>query len=256
MTFCFDTSLIEGYQSNSQKARVLTEDWVKRNLYCPICGRLQIEKYENNHPTGDFFCPQCNSDFELKSHESHTGTISKHINDGAYDTMISRITSSRNPNFFFMTYANYSVSNFVLIPNHFFTPEIIKKRKPLAPTARRPGWIGCNIDLSSIPETGKIFLVKNNVELDHEEVIRSYARAKSLMTSNLESRGWLLDTLSCIEKLPEESFSLDQIYSFEAELKRKHPGNNFIKDKLRQQLQCLRDKGFIEFLGRGHYRKI
>lgn len=43
MTFYFDTSLIEKYHNNSQKARVLTEDWVKRNLYCPICGRVEIE---------------------------------------------------------------------------------------------------------------------------------------------------------------------------------------------------------------------
>ena len=256
MTFYFDTSLIEKYHNNSQEARVLTEDWVKRNLYCPICGRMEIEKYENNHPTGDFYCSECNSDFELKSKESSSGKISKKINDGAYDTMISRITSSRNPNFFFMTYNNYIVSNFILIPNHFFTPGIIEKRKPLSPTAKRAGWVGCNIDISSIPDSGKIFIVKNNVELNHEEVIKSYAKTKSLKTSNLESRGWLLDTLSCVEKIPENEFSLNQIYSFEEELKLKHPENNFIKDKLRQQLQYLRDKGFIEFLGNGHYRKI
>ena len=155
-----------------------------------------------------------------------------------------------------MTYKNYSVSNFILIPNHFFTPRIIEKRKPLAPTAKRAGWVGCNIDISSIPESGKIFIVKNNVELNHEDVIKKYAKTKSLKTSNIESRGWLLDTLSCVEKIPEKEFSLNQIYSFENELKIKHPENNFIKDKLRQQLQYLRDKGFIEFLGNGHYRKI
>ena len=155
-----------------------------------------------------------------------------------------------------MTYKNYSVSNFILIPNHFFTPQIIEKRKPLAPTAKRAGWVGCNIDISTIPDSGKIFIVKNNVELNHKDVIRKYAKTKSLKTSNIESRGWLLDTLSCVEKIPEKEFSLNQIYSFEKELKIKHPENNFIKDKLRQQLQYLRDKGFIEFLGNGHYRKI
>lgn len=256
MTFDFDVSLIEKYHNNSQKTRVLTEDWVERNLYCPICGQPQIERYENNHPTGDFFCSDCESDFELKSKQCISGKISNKINDGAYDTMISRITSSRNPNFFFMTYKNYSVSNFILIPNHFFTPRIIEKRKPLAPTAKRAGWVGCNIDISSIPESGKIFIVKNNVELNHEDVIKKYAKTKSLKTSNIETRGWLLDTLSCVEKIPEKEFSLNQIYSFENELKIKHPENNFIKDKLRQQLQYLRDKGFIEFLGNGHYRKI
>ena len=29
-----------------------------------------------------------------------------------------------------------------------------------------------------------------------------------------------------------------------------------IKEKIRQQLQVLRDKGLIEFLGNGHYRKV
>ena len=35
----------------------------------------------------------------------------------------------------------------------------------------------------------------------------------------------------------------------------KHPDNHHIKDKIRQQLQMLRDNGIIEFIGRGHYRK-
>lgn len=45
-------------------------------------------------------------------------------------------------------------------------------------------------------------------------------------------------------------------YKFEEKLRLKYPQNNFIKDKLRQQLQLLRDKGIIEFVGRGQYRKI
>ena len=256
MTFDFNLQLAENYNSNSQKSRVLTEDWVERNLYCPICGKPYINRYENNHPTGDFYCKDCSSDFELKSKESNSGKLSKTITDGEYSTMISRITSFRNPNFFFMTYKNYAVDNFILIPNHFFTPQIIIKRKPLGPHARRAGWTGCNIDISSIPDSGKIFIVRNQIEIEHETVISNYAKTKSLKTSNLESRGWLLDTLMCVEKIPTKDFTLNQMYVFENELKAKHPENNFIKDKIRQQLQYLRDKGFIEFVTPGHYRKI
>lgn len=255
MTFDFNIELANNYHSNSQKSRVLTEDWVEKNLYCPICGKSKIERYENNHPTGDFYCSSCNSDFELKSKESNSGRISSIINDGAYETMISRITSSRNPNFFFMTYKNFKVSNFLLIPNHFFTPSIIIKRKPLAAIARRAGWIGCNIDISLIPDSGKIFIVKNGEEINHSEVIQKYAKTKTLKTSNLESRGWILDTLSCIERIPDVEFTLNQVYEFEDELQSKHPENNFVKDKIRQQVQNLRDRGFIDFLGNGHYRK-
>lgn len=256
MNFNFNVQIAENYHSNSQKSRVLTEDWVEHNLYCPICGKTYVSRYENNHPTGDFFCDSCNSDFELKSKENNSGNLSKTITDGEYSTMISRITSLRNPNFFFMTYADYSVKNFILIPNHFFTPNIIIKRKPLGPNARRAGWVGCNIDISSIPAAGKIFIVKNKIEIEHEIVISKYAKTKSLTTNNLESRGWLLDTLNCVERIPQAEFELKQVYSFENELKQKHPDNNFIKDKIRQQLQNLRDKGFIEFISPGLYRKI
>jgi type II restriction enzyme len=51
-------------------------------------------------------------------------------------------------------------TNFLIIPKQFFTEEIIIKRKPLSTTARRAGWIGCNIDISKVADSGKVFLVK------------------------------------------------------------------------------------------------
>jgi len=254
MDFTFNLDLIEGYKSKTQITRVLTEDWVSRNMYCPICGKPHLDKYENNHPVGDFFCENCSSDFELKSKESLKldGTIC----DGAYETMIKRINSLRNPNFMFLSYKDNVVSNLVLVPNHFFTPDIIIKRKPLSPSARRAGWVGCNIDISGLPQSGIIYVVKDQQEINHQIVLSQYARTKVLKTEKIDSRTWLMDTLLCIEKIPEVEFTLDQIYAFEGELKAKHPENNFIKDKLRQQLQYLRDKGIIEFLGHGHYCKV
>lgn len=62
--------------------------------------------------------------------------------------------------------------------------------------------------------------------------------------------------LNCINKIEEENFSLGQVYAFENVLAEKHPDNHHIRDKIRQQLQLLRDKGIIEFNGRGKYSKI
>lgn len=45
----------------------------------------------------------------------------------------------------------------------------------------------------------------------------------------------------CVDKLKKEEFTLQDMYGFESELSRKHPGNNFVKNKIRQQLQELRD---------------
>ena len=256
MNLRFNTEIANNYTSNSQKIRVLTEDWVKRNLYCPICGQEMLYEYESNRPVADFYCDSCKSEYELKSKQSSFGKLGNKIVDGAYETMINRITSMQNPNFFFLTYNDDLVNNFLLIPNHFFTPSIIEKRKPLSDTARRAGWVGCNINIGEIPESGKIYIVKNNVQIEQEKVIASYERTKTLQTNNLESRGWIMDILICINKIPYDDFSLEQMYSFEKELKIKHPENNFIKDKIRQQLQNLRDKGFIEFTSRGNYKKI
>lgn len=255
MNLQFDIDLIESYKSNSQKIRVLTEDWVERYQYCPVCGNVVLKHFTANKPVADFYCEKCASQFELKSKESKSGNLGKQITDGAYQTMIERITSFDNPNFFFLTYNNYTVNNLILIPKHFFTPDIIIKRKPLANTARRAGWVGCNINIENIPNTGKIFIVKNSEIIASDVVTSNYNKTTGLVTNNIESRGWLLDTLNCVDRL-DSNFTLSQIYSFEKELQTKHPDNNFVKAKLRQQLQILRDKGYIEFTSRGNYRKI
>lgn len=243
----------EGYSSNSQIARVLTENWVKENSYCPSCGANPIVEYENNRPVADFYCSKCAEEFELKSKNGKLGGI---INDGAYTTMIQRITSNSNPNFFFLTYNKQNtVDNFLIIPKQFFTPEIIIKRPPLSDTARRAGWIGCNIDISTISSLGKIFLVNNSNIVKPELVQEAFNKTRFLREKSIESKGWLLDILNCIEKIPTKDFTLKEVYNFEKELIIKYPNNNHIKDKIRQQLQFLRDKGLIEFNGRGTYKK-
>jgi len=68
------------------------------------------------------------------------------------------------------------------------------------------------------------------------------------------AKGWLLDIMNCIEKLNKKDFTLEEVYSFENWLSKKHPENKHIKDKIRQQLQILRDKGYLDFLDRGMYR--
>ncbi len=254
MNLTFNTSTLHNYQSGSQKARVLTEGWLEENMFCPRCGAIHIKKFPNNKPVADFFCLQCKSEFELKS---KSGSIKNKVNDGAYNTMISRITSNNNPDFFFMNYSksNLQVKDILFIPKHFFTPSIIEKRKPLIDTARRAGWTGCNILIKEIPEQGKIPIILNGVEQDIEYIIRQVKMSDGLIQKDISDRGWLFDILNIVNKL-STVFSLSDIYAFEEFLFSKHLKNHNIKAKIRQQLQILRDKGFLEFLGKGVYRKI
>lgn len=254
MNFEFDTSLAQKYKSNSQKIRVMSENWVCKNMFCPCCGNPKIDKLNNNSPVADMQCGNCKSIFELKSKE---GNLSKKISDGAYSTMIDRITSTTNPELFVMQYSpTYCVTNLTLIPKFFFVPQIIEKRNPLAITARRAGWTGCNILYSEIPEQGKIKIINNSFVSSVDEVVNEYTKIKKLQTSNLEKRGWLLDVLNCVNDIGSSEFTLRDVYSYIEVLQKKHIYNNNVEAKIRQQLQFLRDKGFIEFLERGHYRKI
>jgi len=253
MDLNFNQQLASAYTSPSQIVRVLSEDWVAKQSYCPNCSAQPLAEFANNEPVADFYCANCKEQFELKSKKAKLSQI---INDGAYETMLARINSDDNPSFFFLTYSpEFTVNNFLIIPKQFFKPEIIIKRKPLAATAKRAGWVGCKIDLSQVPESGKVFLVKDKTVIARDTVTQQFQKTLFLRQQTLDSRGWTLDVWQCIDRL-DDKFNLKQVYAFADELQGKHPDNNHVKDKIRQQLQVLRDKGIIEFLGRGYYQKL
>ena len=215
-----------------------------------------MEKFDDGKPVADFYCSACREEFELKSKRD---AIGMKLVDGAYRTMIERLQSVNNPNFFLLSYdaLKLEVINFLVIPKHFFVREIIEKRKPLATTARRAGWVGCNILLQSIPAAGKIFYVKNRVVQPQKEVLSVWSKTLFLRKAEIVSeRGWLLDVMLCVDRLGKKEFSLDEMYSFENYLSAKHPANRHVRDKIRQQMQVLRDKGYLKFVSRGRYCAI
>jgi len=255
MDIKLNTLLAQGYKSSSQIARVLTEGWVNQNSYCPSCGNDTLNKFKNNTPVSDFICDKCNSEYELKSKNN---TFTFKIVDGAYETMIRRINADNNPHFFFLNYSKntFEVQNFLVIPKYYFIDDIIEQRNPLGKNARRAGWIGCNILLNSIPQFGKIFLIKNRNIENRKEVLEKWAKTSFLAKQNKEARGWTIEVLKIVDSIKDKSFKLQDMYAFEKILKEKFPNNNFVKDKIRQQLQVIRDKGLIEFKGNGLYQKI
>ncbi len=254
MDLSFDKSKCDCYRSNAQKIRVISEEWIEKNIYCPVCGYSQLINLPNNMPVADLQCKSCGEIFELKS---KCGNISRKIPDGAYSTMIERISSTSNPNLFIMGYdEKYSVKSLFIVPKFFFTTEIIEKRNPLSASAKRAGWVGCNILFDQIPVQGRISIIEDKVVRDKKNVVDDFARIKALKFDSIEKRSWLFDVMNCVNRIPFDCFSLSDVYKYEGFLKNKHPENNFVKPKIRQQLQVLRDKGFIEFLGNGKYIKL
>lgn len=253
MDLTLPIQIANSYASPSQRIRVMTETWVNHSIFCPNCGK-NLTRFENNQPVADFYCENCAEEYELKS---KNGVLGQKVVDGAYFSMIERLQASHNPNFFFLTYnkSTFAIRDFLAVPKYFFIDEIIEKRKPLSSTARRAGWIGCNIVMGSIPEFGKIFYVQNGVTQNREAVLEKWDKTTFIRnTQDTESKGWIFDVLVCIEKLKKKDFTLDEIYKFEPLLKAKHPQNNNVQAKIRQQLQFLRDKNVLEFVSPGKYR--
>lgn len=252
--FKLDASLVTSYTSPSQRIRVMTETWAEEYGYCPNCGN-HLTKSRDNNPVWDFACDKCSEEYELKSKNNSFG---RKITDWAYGTMIERLQSSTNPSFFGLNYdKNLEVINFFVIPKFYFTPDIIERRNPLAPTAKRAGWVGCNILLEPIPETGKIYYIQDGKSRDKWYILEDWQRTHFLAEKqNLESKWWLLDVMRCIDMIGKKEFTLADMYTFTTILREKHPDNNNIEAKIRQQLQVLRDKGYLEFGGRGVYKVL
>ncbi len=247
------TGGLERYKSASQRARVATEAWAAMNLFCPNCPSVDLVRAPSNTPALDYICSKCDSPFQLKSQSRPIGT---RIVDAAYSAMRSAIEEERTPNFLALHYdlTLWRVWNLILVPRFAFSLSALEKRKPLSSRARRTGWVGCNIVLSNIPSDARIPVVVEGRPVTARVVRERYARLRPLEQLGVDKRGWTLDVLSAIRTLGKREFSLAEIYSSEGELARLHPRNRHVRDKIRQQLQILRDLGLVDFLGRGRYR--
>ena len=244
---------LEDYKSASQRARVATEAWGESNLYCANCSSPSLRSAPPNTPAIDYVCPACNSPFQLKS---QSRPFSYRLTDAAYDKMLEAIEQRRTPNLLVLHYQpeRWRVWNLILVPQFAFSRSVLERRKPLGSSARRAGWVGCNILLGNIPPDAKIPIVRDGSPASPAEVRALYARLRPIGKLDLEKRGWTLDVLNVVRTLGKQEFFLADVYAFEDELFRLHRANRHIRDKIRQQLQVLRDLDFVEFLGGGEYR--
>ena len=272
-------ALAADYHSGSQRARVVTESWGESNLYCPNCSSPKLTWLEPGHPANDYRCPGCKFWFQLKSQKSRIGDS---ITDGAYAAMMNAIRHDETPNFYFMQYelATWRVKNLLLVPSFAFPPSAIIKRNPTTPKGRSKPWIGCNIALNRVPADARIAIVTESAVMPASEVREKFKRVKPLKDISVTQRGWTLDVLNIVRRLvesrrrgdeslkptgqpeslrlltssPTNEFTTTDVYAFERELEKLHPDNRHVKDKIRQQLQVLRDAGLLIHVGRGVWR--
>ena len=249
------TEGLNRYKSASQRARMGTEAWGAINFFCPVCKSPRLDIASRNTAAVDYLCPKCASPFQLKSQSKPFGN---RIVDAAYSEMKRAILSDSTPNLYVLHYdlTQWAVRTVILIPHFAFALSAIECRPPLAPTARRAGWIGCNILLSKIPGDARIPVVESGKALPASEVRQAYKRLRPLENLKVETRGWTLDVLNVVRSLNKKEFTLSDVYAHADELAKLHPKNAHISEKIRQQLQVLRDLHLLEFLTPGTYKLL
>jgi len=85
-------------------------------------------------------------------------------------------------------------------------------------------------------------------------VLDRWRQTLFLRVAGAEARGWLIEVMRCVEAIGRREFALADVYAFESRLGVLYPKNRHVRQKIRQQLQVLRDRGYLEFVSRGNYR--
>lgn len=249
-----DTSLADSYTSGAQKSRVLSELWFESNAYCLSCESAVLRRARANMRATDFLCPICDQSYELKAFRVQP---KKSLVDGAYSALMGRILDGSVPTLMMLERTErWEIRSLTAIHHLFLTPEVIEKRTPLSETARRAGWIGCKIRLDRIASDAKISIIASGEPKDPGAVRSAFRTFENLKKVSPTKRGWTTLALGIVRSLRASSFTLKDLYNREDDFANVYPTNKNIRPKIRQQLQVLRDLGYLKFLGNGTYRVL
>ena len=260
MNLLLNPAVARGYKSASQAARRITEEWATDNLYCIACPSDRVLPLPANTPVRDYTCPQCGANYQLKSKNGAFGQV---VQNSAYEPKMAAIAEGRVPHYAFLQYSRHlwTVTDLFVVPAHFISPAVIQQRRPLSNQARRAGWVGSNILLGRLPLEARVVIVSRGAASAPARVRDEWRRFAFLQTDGRSSGGWGADVLSCVRTLQQETgeteFALQAFYArFREQLSSWHPANQHVEEKIRQQLQVLRDGDVLQFLGQGRYRVI
>jgi len=81
-----------------------------------------------------------------------------------------------------------------------------------------------------------------------------FKHVKPLKELSVKERGWTLDVLNGVRSLGKREFTDTDAYTLASQLEQLHPDNRHVRDKIRQQLQVLRDAKLLLHVSSGLWR--
>jgi hypothetical protein len=145
-----DFAVAADFSSRAQIARLALETWAELNLFCLNCESDSLVRLAANTPVADFECANCRARYQLKGKDGRFGSI---IAGAAYGPLMEAIQSGICPDYVLVEYdTRFATVVFgTAIRGSAITPDRVVARKPLSPTAKRKGWIGCNVRIDGLP---------------------------------------------------------------------------------------------------------
>lgn len=244
------------YRNLRQEVRVRTQEWVQRNLYCPRCGGLSLESTREGTAFRDFACGRCEEPFELKSSQRR---IDRRIPGGSLTQYREMLRMGQTPNLLLLTYdpVTARVRELVAINRLLISPlAIVPRSRPLDRPSPTPYYL-CTLDLSGVPESGKVPFVRGAHVRPKPFVLSSWNRFEFLRDDGDDDEtDWIRDVLSLIARIHSREFTLDDLYEHTESLSRLHPRNHHIREKIRQKLQVLVRHKVLRRAAPGVYESI
>lgn len=107
------------------RARVLADFWAEHNLYCPNCSSEKLKRA--NSQTGELFCPDCRSQFQIKGQPTGFG---KSIAGGDFDSVTRAMGNGKTSGYFFLHYdaRTWTVRDLLLVPCFAIPDAAIARR--------------------------------------------------------------------------------------------------------------------------------
>jgi hypothetical protein len=147
------------YKKNEKINGELSEDFIYEHFRCLDCGS-RISKERPGTKCFDHTCMGCGKKYQTKGEAKSLNALENCIRMGQFRTNGSayktRLNSVRNREcdficVFYQTKDGVadSLTGILHVPAHKITEDHVIPRKPLKPPARRAGWQGCNILMTS-----------------------------------------------------------------------------------------------------------
>lgn len=143
-----------GWKSSSRIRGRAAESYCAQNLRCVRCGSSDWLECATNERSRDQACAACEQSYQIKCKDVTQTAHNRIVAEGRirllgaeYNTTIRSIAS--NIDYFVLLYdsrRDFEIVGVVHVGHANVTRECVIPRRPLAASAKRAGWQGCNLE--------------------------------------------------------------------------------------------------------------